>query len=426
MKLALLGRQALMGVMAVALVAGMSAKSFADEGLLNKVKERGTLLVGLEGTYPPFSFQGDDGKLTGFEVDFAEALAKHLGVKASLKPTKWDGMLASLDSKRIDVVINQVTISDVRKKKYDFSTPYTVSGVQALVKKGNEGTIKTAADLQGKKVGVGLGTNYEEWLRQHVQGVDIRTYDDDPTKYQDLRVGRIDAILVDRLAAVLKLPAIKRMECFDISHTMGEQTVASCVVFDANGPLRAEYRRYNIAGITPGDDYAAMNQVLRRRYGKAIEESKIPDVILIDGGKGQLAQAKAVFAELDVPWDKHRPLLLGVAKGADRKAGLEILFFEPEGEGFSLPPDSPALHVIQHIRDESHDHAIGGHRKKRAKVKNTSTLETIEGVGPKRRQMLLKYMGGLQGLRNASVEEIAKVPGISQGLAEKIFWSLKH
>lgn len=202
MKLALLGRQALMGVMAVALVAGMSAKSFADEGLLNKVKERGTLLVGLEGTYPPFSFQGDDGKLTGFEVDFAEALAKHLGVKASLKPTKWDGMLASLDSKRIDVVINQVTISDVRKKKYDFSTPYTVSGVQALVKKGNEGTIKTAADLQGKKVGVGLGTNYEEWLRQHVQGVDIRTYDDDPTKYQDLRVGRIDAILVDRLAAL--------------------------------------------------------------------------------------------------------------------------------------------------------------------------------------------------------------------------------
>ena len=152
MKLAHLGRQALMGVMAVALVAGMSVKSFADEGLLNKVKERGTLLVGLEGTYPPFSFQGDDGKLTGFEVEFAQQLAKHLGVEASLKPTKWDGMLASLDSKRIDVVINQVTISDERKKKYDFSTPYTISGIQALVKKGNEGTIKTAADLKGKKV----------------------------------------------------------------------------------------------------------------------------------------------------------------------------------------------------------------------------------------------------------------------------------
>lgn len=228
------------------------------------------------------------------------------------------------------------------------------------------------------------------------------------------------------LAQVLELPEIKRMECFDISHTMGEQTVASCVVFDANGPLRAEYRRYNIAGITPGDDYAAMNQVLSRRYGKDLDESKIPDVIIIDGGKGQLGQAKTVFAGLDVAWNKHHPLLLGVAKGTDRKAGLETLFFEPEGEGFSLPPDSPALHVIQHIRDESHDHAIGGHRKKRAKVKNTSTLETIEGIGPKRRQMLLKYMGGLQPLINATVEEISKVPGISQALAEKIYYSLKH
>ena len=216
MKFALLGRQALMGVMAVALVAGMSVKTFAAENLLNKVKERGTLLVGLEGTYPPFSFQGDDGKLTGFEVEFAEELAKHLGVKASLKPTKWDGMLASLDSKRIDVVINQVTISDERKKKYDFSTPYTVSGIQALVKKGNEGGIKTAADLKGKKVGVGLGTNYEEWLRQNVQGVDIRTYDDDPTKYQDLRVGRIDAILVDRLAALDQEHQVILVDCLTI------------------------------------------------------------------------------------------------------------------------------------------------------------------------------------------------------------------
>ncbi|WP_297202550.1 cystine ABC transporter substrate-binding protein [uncultured Pluralibacter sp.] len=202
MKLALLGRQALMGMMAVAVVAGASVPTFAAENLLNQIKERGTLRVGLEGTYPPFSYQGDDGKLTGFEVEFAQDLAKHLGVKADLKPTKWDGMLASLDAKRVDVVINQVTISDERKKKYDFSTPYTVSGVQALVKKGNEDSVKTAADLKGKKVGVGLGTNYEEWLRKNVQGVDVRTYDDDPTKYQDLRVGRINVILVDRLAAL--------------------------------------------------------------------------------------------------------------------------------------------------------------------------------------------------------------------------------
>ncbi|OFS85231.1 excinuclease ABC subunit C [Serratia sp. HMSC15F11] len=228
------------------------------------------------------------------------------------------------------------------------------------------------------------------------------------------------------LAKVLNLTEINRMECFDISHTMGEQTVASCVVFDGNGPVRAEYRRYNISGIPPGDDYAAMTQVLKRRYGKALEEKKIPDVIFIDGGKGQLGMAIDVFKSLNVTWDKNKPLLIGIAKGADRKAGLETLFFVPEGEGISLPPDSPALHVIQHIRDDSHNHAITGHRQRRAKVRNTSALELIEGVGPKRRQVLLKYMGGLQPLLNASVEEIAKVPGISQALAEKIYNALKH
>ncbi len=228
------------------------------------------------------------------------------------------------------------------------------------------------------------------------------------------------------LAKVLNLAEINRMECFDISHTMGEQTVASCVVFDGNGPVRSEYRRYNISGITPGDDYAAMTQVLKRRYGKALEEKKIPDVIFIDGGKGQLGMAIDVFNSLNVTWDKNKPLLIGIAKGADRKAGLETLFFVPEGEGISLPPDSPALHVIQHIRDDSHNHAITGHRQRREKVRNTSALELIEGVGPKRRQVLLKYMGGLQPLLNASVEEIAKVPGISQALAEKIYNALKH
>ncbi|RLR17772.1 excinuclease ABC subunit UvrC, partial [Sodalis-like symbiont of Bactericera trigonica] len=228
------------------------------------------------------------------------------------------------------------------------------------------------------------------------------------------------------LAELLGIQAINSMECFDISHTMGEQTIASCVVFDGNGPVRAEYRRYNIAGITPGDDYAAMDQVLRRRYGKALEENKIPDVVIIDGGKGQLGMAKAVFEQLEVPWDKSRVVLLGVAKGGDRKAGLETLFLQPHGEGMALPPDSPALHIIQHICDDSHNHAITGHRNKRAKVKNTSALELIEGVGPRRRQSLLKYMCGLQPLRNASVEEIAQVPGISSALAEKIFNALKH
>ncbi|WP_112291749.1 cystine ABC transporter substrate-binding protein [Rahnella sp. AN3-3W3] len=197
-----LRRRLVLGAVAVTLSTGLISNSFADEGLLKKVKDRGTLIVGLEGTYPPFSFQGEDGKLTGFEVDFADALAQHMGVKAKLQPTKWDGMLASLESRRIDVVINQVTISPERQKKYDFSTPYTVSGIQALVKKGAESSITKPEDLKGKKVGVGLGTNYEQWLRANVPGVDVRTYDDDPTKYQDLRVGRINAILVDRLAAL--------------------------------------------------------------------------------------------------------------------------------------------------------------------------------------------------------------------------------
>lgn len=228
------------------------------------------------------------------------------------------------------------------------------------------------------------------------------------------------------LAKVLNLCEINRMECFDISHTMGEQTVASCVVFDGNGPLRSEYRRYNITGITPGDDYAAMAQVLKRRYGKALDEKKIPDVIFIDGGKGQLGMAIEVFGSLNVSWDKKKPLLIGIAKGADRKAGLETLFFVPESEGVSLQSDSPALHVIQHIRDDSHNRAITGHRQRRAKVRNTSSLELIDGVGPKRRQVLLKYMGGLQPLLNASIEGIARVPGISQALAEKIYNALKH
>lgn len=222
------------------------------------------------------------------------------------------------------------------------------------------------------------------------------------------------------LADVLNINTIQRMECFDISHTLGQQTVASCVVFDQNGPLRTEYRRYNISGITPGDDYAAIKQVLQRRYSKAIDASKIPDIIFIDGGKGQLAQAKHVFDTLNVRWDKQNPLLLGVAKGVDRKAGLETLFLHQHGSGFSLPSDSPALHVIQHIRDESHNHAISGHRKKRGKSSLNSKLQDIDGIGPKRRQALLKYLGGLQGVRNASTDELAKVPGISPALAEKI------
>lgn len=187
---------------ALLFISAVTNSAHASADLLDKIKSRGEILIGLEGTYPPFSFQGDDGKLTGFEVDFARTLAQHMGVRAVIRPTKWDGILAALESGRIDVVINQVTISDERKKKYDFSVPYTTSGIQVLLRKKDAGSISQPEDLRGKKVGVGLGTNYETWLRENISAVDIRTYDDDPTKYQDLRAGRIDAILVDKLAAL--------------------------------------------------------------------------------------------------------------------------------------------------------------------------------------------------------------------------------
>ena len=195
-----LRRHFLLGSLSLLLGSSLFAPVFAAD-LLDEVKANGTLKVGLEGTYPPFNYQDASGQLTGFEVDLAKALAEELGVKAAFQPTKWDGILAALESRRLDVVINQVTISDERKQKYDFSTPYTVSGIQALTRKADADTIKSPDDLAGKKAGVGLGTNYEQWLKEKVPQAEIRTYDDDPTKFQDLNVGRIDVILVDRLAA---------------------------------------------------------------------------------------------------------------------------------------------------------------------------------------------------------------------------------
>lgn len=222
---------------------------------------------------------------------------------------------------------------------------------------------------------------------------------------------------------------ITRMECFDISHTGGEQTVASCVVFNREGPHKAEYRKFNISGITGGDDYAAMAQALERRFKQVKDVDKIPDILFIDGGKGQMAQAEAILLRYADNFTEKMPKIIGIAKGVTRKAGLETLILSgaiannPDTE-FYLPSDSPALHLVQHIRDESHRFAITGHRARRNKAKRTSALEGVAGVGPKRRQALLKFMGGLQQLRKASVEEIATVPSISLDLAEKIYDSL--
>ncbi|MEG9534039.1 excinuclease ABC subunit UvrC [Mannheimia indoligenes] len=230
----------------------------------------------------------------------------------------------------------------------------------------------------------------------------------------------------EALQAVLNLEKIARMECFDISHTMGDQTVASCVVFDENGILKSDYRRFNIEGITPGDDYAAMEQALLKRYDRPLPPEKIPDIIFIDGGKGQLNRALDTFSKLKVEWDTSKPLLIGVAKGVERKAGLETLIISKWDKEINLPPDSPALHLIQHIRDEAHNHAINAHRKKRQKAFTESGLESIEGVGAKRRQALLKYLGGMQGVKNATLEEIQSVPGISKALAEVVFDTLRN
>ncbi len=213
---------------------------------------------------------------------------------------------------------------------------------------------------------------------------------------------------------------INRMECFDISHTMGQQTVASNVVFDQNGPLKSDYRRYNVHGITPGDDYAAMAFALNKRYTNASLE-KMPDIVFIDGGKGQLAKAEEYFAELKL---EKTPLLVGVAKGESRKPGLETLILAGSHQLISLPATSPALHLVQHIRDESHRFAIAGHRAKRQKVSKKSALESIEGIGAKKRQALLKYLGGMQEVLAADVKTLTKVPGISDVLAQNIYDAL--
>lgn len=221
------------------------------------------------------------------------------------------------------------------------------------------------------------------------------------------------------LQTALSLPAsAQRIECFDISHTGGEATVASCVVWDDGGMRNDQYRRYNIEGIAPGDDYAAMRQVLDRRYRKVVGgEGKLPDLILIDGGKGQISSAVSVMEELGL----GQVALVGVAKGEARKPGLEQLVIPGRPDSVQLPKDHPGLHLIQQIRDEAHRFAITGHRGRRAKIRRTSTLESIAGIGAKRRQRLLARFGGLRGLTAASADEIAQVDGISRELAERIY-----
>ena len=220
------------------------------------------------------------------------------------------------------------------------------------------------------------------------------------------------------LQEVLQLAEVpQRIECFDISHTQGEATVASCVVYDGNGMKKSDYRRFNIRDIQPGDDYAAMRQAVFRRYDAlAGGEGRAPDLILIDGGKGQVASAFAALSDLGLA---HLPMI-GVAKGEERKPGLETLIFADGREPLNLPTTHPALHLIQEVRDEAHRFAITGHRARRAKPRKTSTLESLPGVGPARRKALVARFGGLPGVKAATVEQLASVPGIGSELAQKI------
>jgi excinuclease ABC subunit C len=251
-----------------------------------------------------------------------------------------------------------------------------------------------------------------------------------------------------RLDALLDLLAIDleeggegsgeaRIECFDISHTLGESTVASCVVYQGDGMRKSDYRRFNIKDVAPGDDYAAIRQAVLRRYEKLVTGQDFaqdkgatfaanvtprvaPTLILIDGGKGQVAAAAAALAELGL----SQIPLLGVAKGEGRKPGLETLIFADGREPLQLPTEHPALHLIQEIRDEAHRFAISGHRAQRGKTRRTSRLEDIAGIGPKRRKALISHFGGLQGIANAGIDQLTAVPGISQELAETIYAAL--
>lgn len=279
-------------------------------------------------------------------------------------------------------------------------------------------------DHQLLKEALGRESGHSVSIRSSVRG--------DRRRWVDMAVTNARAALAARLASrasqvrrfedlqqgldLEELPA--RIECFDISHTAGEATVASCVVFNREGPVKTDYRRFNIRDITPGDDYAAMKQALTRRYTRIQQgEGVLPDLLMIDGGPGQLAQAIDVLEELQIT----SVTLLGIAKGPDRRPGEEKLFLPGQENPVILRADSPALHLLQQVRDEAHRFAITGHRQRRDKARRTSTLEDVPGLGPKRRQLLLRQFGGLQAVTRAGVEDIQSVKGISRDLAQRIY-----
>ncbi len=273
---------------------------------------------------------------------------------------------------------------------------------------------ESLSEMAGRKVKIThqVKTNKASWLAMAKRNVDQILLAKLKAKSH---LNKRMQVLMDELS-LDKLPF--RMECFDISHFQGEETVASCVVFEQGQAKKSDYRRFNIKGVSAGDDYAAIEQAVRRRFERLVkEDAKLPDLLLIDGGKGQLHQAQKVLEDLDLP----QVTLIGVAKGSDRKVGMEQIFFPSEAVARRLEEDSPGLHLIQAIRDEAHRFAITGHRGKRDKKRKTSTLEGIPGVGAKRRRSLIQHFGGLQGIQRAGVDDLKQVEGINQALAETVY-----
>jgi excinuclease ABC subunit C len=270
------------------------------------------------------------------------------------------------------------------------------------------------SEKAGKKIKLKTNVRAEraKWLAMAKENAEI-------TLKQKIASNKSQHKRFDALQKLLSFKEpIEHMECFDISHTQGESTVGSCVVFGPDGPVNSKYRLFNIENITKGDDYAAMSQVIRRRYTRLVKENaSLPDLIIIDGGKGQIGVAKKELYELQLT---HIPIL-GVAKGPSRKPGLENLILALENKTVDCDSSSPALHLIQHIRDESHRFAITAHRQRRKKTRGRSKLEDIEGIGNKRRQSIIKHFGGIQGVAKAGVDDIAMVSGINKSLAQKVY-----
>ncbi|MGR8921707.1 MAG: excinuclease ABC subunit UvrC, partial [Gammaproteobacteria bacterium] len=266
----------------------------------------------------------------------------------------------------------------------------------------------------GRRIGVRDAVRGEraKWVRMAQENAELAVE-------QRLSVAADQIERMHALAALLgREEPIERVECFDISHLAGESAVASCVVFDQSGPRKADYRKFNIKGARAGDDYAAMHEALERRYSRLKrEETTMPDVLLIDGGRGQVAQAVDVLGELQI----DDITVVGIAKGTTRKPGLETLLLDDGRSEYRLAQNSPALHLLQHVRDEAHRFAIEAHRRSRAKQRNRSPLEDIDGVGAKRRQRLMQHFGGLQGVSRAGIDDLSRVPGISRALAQRIY-----